>query len=254
MLMIISPAKKLAANLATSLPVTQPLLLDKSQQLIEILRTHNAVQIADLMKLSMNLADLNVQRYHDWHQPFTTDNASAALLMFQGDVYQGMDAASLDGDDMHFAQQHLRILSGLYGLLKPLDLMQAYRLEMGTRLRNARGENLYQFWGEIITQHLNTALHEQGDDTLINLASSEYFKVIQPKALQGSIITPHFKERKNDTYKIIGIHAKRARGLMARFIIKNRLQHPDAIKRFDLAGYRYNEALSSAHDWVFARG
>ncbi len=254
MLITISPAKKL--DTATPAPVsdyTQPEHLDRASELIAVMREKDSFEIAELMKLSMNLADLNMQRYQDWHTPFTPDNAKQALFTFCGDVYQGIDAATLSTDDIVFAQHHLRMLSGLYGVLRPLDLMQPYRLEMGTRLATERGCNLYQFWGDVITDAINRALADQGDDILINLASNEYFSAINPANIRGRIITPVFKELRNGAYRIISFNAKKARGLMSRFIIQRRISDPEAIKSFDLADYAYNEDLSSDDTFVFTR-
>jgi len=254
MLLIISPAKKLDVEKPAALDAfTRPEQLEEAGQLIDILRELDSFQIADLMKLSIKLADLNTARYQQWHTPFTPANAKQAIFAFQGDVYQGMDAASMSEDDINFAQQHLRILSGLYGLLRPLDLMQAYRLEMGTRLNNPRGRDLYAFWGDIITDALNQALTEQGDNILINLASNEYFRAVHPSSLNAEIITPQFKELRGDSYKIISFSAKKARGMMSRYIIQHRLQDPEAIKRFDADGYSFNVELSEGNHWVFSR-
>ncbi|MCU7807516.1 MAG: peroxide stress protein YaaA, partial [Candidatus Thiodiazotropha sp. (ex Semelilucina semeliformis)] len=205
-------------------------------------------------KLSMKLSALNFDRYHDWRMPFTTKNAKQAALAMKGDVYTGLDAESLKVDDLKFAQQHLRILSGLYGVLRPLDLMQPYRLEMGTKLPNEQGKDLYAFWGETITQAINKALKAQGDDILVNLASNEYYKSIKPKLVKGRIITPQFKEKKNGTYRMIGVFAKKARGLMSRYIIENRLEDPEQIKGFKTDGYRFSKQQSKDDQWVFIRG
>ncbi len=253
MRIVISPAKKL--NEGKALPqfaYTQPDFLPQAQMLIDTLQQKDSFEIAELMKLSIKLADLNVSRYQRWHTPFTPDNAKQALFSFAGDVYQGLDAASLSAQDLDFAQSHLRILSGLYGMLRPLDLMQPYRLEMGTKLANPKGNNLYDFWGDTITNQLNKELGS--DDVLINLASNEYFKVIQPKLLCANIITPSFKENKGGSYKVIGIHAKKARGLMSRFIIQHRITDVEAIKAFNADGYAFNPSLSDARTWVFSRG
>lgn len=254
MLIVISPAKTL--DYATP-PVTKthskPDFLKQSQTLINILRNYSALDLAELMKLSMKLAELNFDRYCDWKTPFTPKNAKQAVLAMKGDVYTGLDAENLSEEDLAFAQEHLRILSGLYGVLRPLDLMQPYRLEMGTRLPNDKGKDLYAFWGDTITQALNKTLAKQGDEVLINLASNEYYKSVKPKLVKGRIITPQFKEQKSDGYKMIGVYAKKARGLMSRYIIANRLTDPEAIKGFNVAGYNYNEALSTEDQWVFAR-
>ncbi len=254
MLFTISPAKKL--DYVTPVPVadySQPEQLDKASELIAVMREKDSFEIADLMKLSMQLADLNMQRYQDWHTPFTPDNARQALFAFAGDVYQGIDATTLSTDDIDFAQQHLRILSGLYGVLRPLDLMQPYRLEMGTRLATNHGRNLYQFWGDTITDSINRALADQGDDILINLASKEYFSSINTVNIRGRIITPVFKEYRKGVYRIISFNAKKARGLMSRFIIQHRISDAETIKTFNLADYSYNEELSSEHTFVFTR-
>ena len=206
------------------------------------------------MKLSMKLAELNFERYYDWSPPFTPENAKQAVLAMKGDVYTGLDAESFSEEDFAFAQGHLRILSGLYGVMRPLDLMQPYRLEMGTRLPNEQGRDLYAFWGITITEAVNRDLEAQGDDVLINLASNEYFKSIKPRLVNGRIITPQFKEAKSGGYRMIGVYAKRARGLMSRFIIENRLSDPESIKGFAMDGYRYNGALSQGEKWVFTRG
>jgi len=254
MLIVISPAKKLEMDTPAPTPVhSQPMFLQHSQTLIDVLCKKDSFDIAELMKLSIKLADLNTARYQTWHMPFTTDNAKQALWAFRGDVYQSMEADTLSADHTNFAQSHLRILSGLYGLLRPFDLIQAYRLEMGTRLINPRGKDLYAFWGSIITDALNAALEEQGDNILINLASQEYFKSVQPKHLQGHVITPVFKEHKNGQYKVIGIYAKRARGLMSRYIIQNRLSSPDSLRSFNLDGYSWNAKLSDSQQLVFTR-
>lgn len=254
MLIIISPAKTLDFESASPLNQhSQPLLLEQSQQLIDILRGYSPLALSKLMKISDKLGQLNADRYHQWQLPFTTDNAKQAVYAFKGDVYTGLDSSSLNASDMQFAQQHLRILSGLYGLLRPLDLIQAYRLEMGTRLANPHGDHLYAFWGDMISQHLNHALSEQGDDLVINLASNEYSKAVRPKALQGRILTPVFKEYKQGAYKVIGIHAKKARGLMSRYIIEHQLDKADDLKHFDHGGYAYQADLSNDKEWVFTR-
>ncbi len=254
MLLVVSPAKNLDfdAPLATT-TYTQPALLEHSQLLINECIKLNPAQLSSLMGISDKLAGLNAARFGQWATPFTSDNARAAVLAFNGDVYTGLDAQSFKESDFDFAQQHMRILSGLYGLLKPLDLMQAYRLEMGTKLANDRGTNLYQFWGDIITNELNQALAEQGDEVLINLASNEYFKSVKKKSLKATIITPAFKDWKNGQYKMISFFAKKARGLMARYIIENQVSDVEELKNFDLAGYQYNAEFSQGNDWVFTR-
>jgi uncharacterized protein len=254
MLIVISPAKKLDFESQPQTDdFTYPDCLEDSDELIHNLRNYSAAQLEKLMHLSTNLALLNHQRYHDWNLPFNPQNAKQAVLTFKGDVYAGMNIESFSDESLSFTQDHLRILSGLYGLLRPLDLMQPYRLEMGTRLENQRGKNLYEFWGSKITKLLNQQLKELGQDTLINLASNEYFKSIKINELQGKIITPVFKEKKDDNYKIIGIYAKKARGMMSAFILKNKLDNVEKIKDFKEAGYRYNAELSNETDWIFCR-
>jgi len=254
MLITISPAKKLTfTNPAPISDFTMPALLDKASELITIMCEKDSFEIADLMKISMKLADLNAERYQQWHTPFTPENAKQALFAFAGDVYQGLDAATLKADEIEYAQDHLRILSGLYGVLRPLDLMQPYRLEMGTKLATAYGRNLYQFWGDLITEQLNQALTGQHDDILINLASTEYFSAVNRRKLNGRIITPVFKELRNGTYRIISFNAKKARGLMSRYIISNRIDDPEAMKQFDLADYHFSSELSEDDQFVFIR-
>ena len=255
MLIVISPAKKLDFD---SLPQTDdfsmPDCLDDASELIDTLRPYSVKQLEKLMHLSSNLAQLNHDRYKDWNLPFNPQNAKQAILTFKGDVYAGINIESFSDEDLSFTQDHLRILSGLYGLLRPLDLMQPYRLEMGTRLENERGKNLYEFWGSRITQLINQQLKGSGTDTLVNLASNEYFKSVKTKELNGQIITPVFKEKRDDgSYKIIGIYAKKARGMMSAFILKNKLEDVEQIKEFSEAGYVYNSGLSNKTDWVFSR-
>lgn len=254
MLIIISPAKTLDYTTPVQTQrFSQPELLDESQILIERAHQLSALDIADLMKVSMKLAELNFERFEQWHTPFTSDNARQALLAFKGDVYTGLNAEDFDDADLDFAQNHLRILSGLYGLLRPLDLMQPYRMEMGRSLSNARGKNLYQFWDGRITDAINRQLETDKQPVLINLASNEYFKSVKPKKLTGRLITPNFKEFKNGGYKVIGVHAKKARGMMSRYAIKNRLSNVEDLKSFTDMGYCYNPTLSSESDWIFTR-
>jgi len=254
MLMVISPAKTLdyESPLATE-KYTQPELLAASQQLIDIARQLSPAQIASLMSISDKLAHLNAERFNDWQADFTPDNARQAILAFKGDVYTGLDAGTLEDDDFTFAQQHLRMLSGLYGVLRPLDLMQPYRLEMGIKLSNPQGKDLYSFWGDQLTKVLNDALAAQGDDVLVNLASDEYFKAVKPGSLKGRIVKPVFLDEKNGKFKVISFYAKKARGLMTRYIIRNRLTSVEQLKAFDTDGYFYDEAGSSADELVFKR-
>ena len=254
MLAVVSPAKNL--DFESPIPVdtfTQPAMLDQLDHLVKFCKALSPADIASLMSISDKLSVLNADRFAEFSRPFTPDNARQAMYAFNGDVYTGLDAYSLSERDVTFAQSHLRILSGLYGLLRPLDLMQAYRLEMGTKLATDKGKDLYQYWGEGITQVLNQALAEQGDNVLVNLASNEYFKSVKKKSLEAMIITPNFKDLKNGQYKVISFFAKKARGLMARYIIQNQLTDVEQLKGFDLAGYRFSEEQSSPTDFVFLR-
>ncbi len=254
MLMVISPAKTLDFETPAKTKVsTQPDFLDQSQQLIDELRELSPSDISGLMGISEKLGDLNFDRFLNWHTPFDADNAKQAVLAFKGDVYTGLDAESFNSKEFKFAQKHLRILSGLYGLLRPLDYIQPYRLEMGTKFANEGGDNLYQFWGEQITDAMNAQLKKSKSDVLLNLASNEYFKSIQQKSINADIITPVFKDLKNGKYKIISFYAKKARGLMSAYVIKNQLTDVEDIKQFDTDGYRYNASMSSAREWVFTR-
>jgi hypothetical protein len=254
MLMVISPAKTLDYETAPVTPrYTQPEHLDHAQDLIAQLRDFTPMQIAELMHLSDKLAGLNAARFGSWTKDFTTENAKQALLAFKGDVYTGLNAEDFSEADFDFAQAHLRMLSGLYGVLRPLDLMQPYRLEMGTKLANPRGNNLYDFWGERISGWLNDALAAQGDEVLLNLASTEYFSAVKRKALRARIIDIEFKDLKNGQYKIISFYAKKARGLMARYVIKERVSDPEQLKTFDYQGYAYSAEHSKTDKLVFLR-
>lgn len=254
MLLVISPAKKL--DYETPIPKvrsTQPAMLVQSQALIDDLQQLGPHEVSALMGISDKLGVLNYDRFKQWHTPFTKENARPAVFAFNGDVYAGLNAYGFDADDLKFAQAHLRILSGLYGMLRPLDLMQPYRLEMGTKFASSRGANLYDFWGELISQALNKQLNVLGSKTLVNLASIEYFKAVKLDGLQAEVITPLFKERKNGQYKIISFSAKKARGLMSAYIIRNKLTDAAAIKHFDDEGYGFNPGLSTETEWVFTR-
>ncbi|WP_396621395.1 peroxide stress protein YaaA [Marinobacter sp. W-8] len=253
MLMIISPAKTLdyESPLATETH-TQPDFLDDACELIDQLKELEPHQVSNLMSISDKLGQLNAERFQSWHTPFTLDNARQAVLAFKGDVYTGLDAESFSSEDFSFAQKHLRILSGLYGLLKPLDLMQPYRLEMGTRFENTRGKDLYAFWGSKITDALNQLLASD-DKVLVNLASNEYFKSVQKKHLDARLVTPQFKDWKNGQYKMISFYAKKARGLMCRYAIQNRITQADDLKGFNLDGYYFSEDQSDNNNWVFLR-
>ena len=254
MLVVVSPAKNL--DFESEIPVSQftlPAMLEDTERLMEVCRTLSPADLSSLMKISDKLATLNANRFAEFSTPFSPDNARQAMYAFNGDVYTGLDAYSLDSETVEYAQQHLRILSGLYGLLRPLDLMQAYRLEMGTKLANPEGKDLYAFWDDRITYMLNKALEAQGDNVLINLASNEYFKAVKKKSLDGMIITPTFKDCKNGQYKIISFFAKKARGLMARYILENRVEDVEGLKNFDVDGYVFSEEQSSSTELVFLR-
>ncbi|MEM7340945.1 MAG: peroxide stress protein YaaA [Actinomycetota bacterium] len=256
MLIVVSPAKSL--DYESPLPTSkwsEPQLLDRAAELVEIMATKSPADIKSMMGVSASLAETNFERYQDWHRPFTPDNARPALLAFQGDVYQGMDAANTFGArDYTHAQKTLRILSGLYGVLRPLDLMQPYRLEMGSKLANPAGRDLYAFWGSTITEHLNEALADSpGANVLVNLASNEYFGSVRPDALDAPVITPTFLDEKNGSYKTIAFFAKRARGSMTGWIIRNRVKTIKGLADFDGLGYRFDPDQSSAERPVFIR-
>ncbi|TWR96419.1 peroxide stress protein YaaA [Pseudomonas saxonica] len=254
MLMVISPAKTLDYETPPATArFTLPQYLDHSQVLIEQLRELSPQQIGELMHLSDKLSGLNAARFGSWTPAFTPENAKQALLAFKGDVYTGLNAVDFNEDDFDYAQTHLRMLSGLYGLLRPLDLMMPYRLEMGTKLANARGKDLYAFWGTRISEWLNEALEEQGDDVLLNLASNEYFSAVKKSALNARIINTEFKDLKNGQHKIISFYAKKARGMMSRFVIKERINNPEHLKQFDAQGYRYSTEHSKPDLLVFLR-
>ena len=254
MFFVLSPAKNL--NEKAPAPVkefTQPYLLAEAEILMRQLRELAPQQIAELMHVSDKIALLNAERNAEWHTPFTPDNAKQAVFMFNGDVYEGIAAETLKPEQIQYLQQHVRLLSGLYGVLRPLDLMQPYRLEMGTTFTNTRGKNLYEFWGNIITDLLNDTLAQAGSDTLVNLASQEYFKSVNTKNLKARLITPVFKDEKNGKYKIISFYAKRARGLMVRYAAEHNITAPEMLKNFDYEGYAFNEAASNESEWVFMR-
>lgn len=259
MFMLISPSKSLDFKRAlpaaqhTQPQYTQPQWLDDSALLVERLRTFPPAKLASLMKLSDTLAALAVARYAEWSLPFTPQNARQALFVFTGDVYAGLDALQFDQDDLAWAQRHLGILCGLYGLLRPLDLIQPYRLEMGIRLENSRGKDLYAWWGTRLRDAVSAATAASGSAFLINLASEEYFKAVRAKGLTLPVIHPVFEDWQGGRYKIISFYAKRARGLMARYALKNRIDDPEALKGFDLEGYAHVPAASEGNTWVFRR-
>ncbi|MDG6895812.1 peroxide stress protein YaaA [Volucribacter amazonae] len=254
MLAIISPAKTLDYQSAVpNLHFSQPRFIPQSEQLIQICRQLSPADIASLMHISDKLAGLNAARFAEWQPEHHAQNARPAIYAFKGDVYTGLDVESLSLDDVNFAQQHLRMLSGLYGLLRPLDLMQPYRLEMGTKLVNKQGKDLYAFWGEQITQAIQADLDQQQEKILVNLASDEYYKAVKPALLTAKIIKPVFLDNKNGKYKVISFYAKKARGLMCRYIIQNRLTEVEQLKDFDLGGYWFDATQSSQTEWVFKR-
>ncbi|MCP5029404.1 MAG: peroxide stress protein YaaA [Actinomycetia bacterium] len=256
MLIVVSPAKSL--DFETPLPTrkhSEPLTLDQSEQLVGAMQSKSPADIAAMMHISASLAELNFERFHDWERPFNTENARPAVLAFTGDVYQGMDAWSFTERDFTQAQKVLRILSGLYGVLRPLDLMQAYRLEMGSKLDTDQGSDLYSFWGDRITDQLNADLESSpGPKVLVNLASNEYFASVQHGRVEGRIVTPTFLDAKGDgEHKIVAFFAKRARGAMTGWIIRNRIKSVKALTEFDVNGYRYSPERSSKDNPVFTR-
>jgi cytoplasmic iron level regulating protein YaaA (DUF328/UPF0246 family) len=254
MLAVISPAKRLESDPVPSpVPVTQPVLLSETQELMKITRKLSAAQLQNLMKISDKLADLNHGRFQDFSTPFTPDNAKPAALLFNGDTYLGLDAKTMSPEDLTYAQDHVAILSGLYGLLRPMDLIQPYRLEMGTRLQTPRGANLYAFWGNRITKTVNAMLAGQSEHTIVNLASTEYFSALQPAEIDGRVLTPAFLQIRDGVPKMLGMMAKRARGTMARYICTHRVEHAEGLKDFNEDGYVYREDLSEGDRWVFVR-
>ena len=254
MLALISPAKTL--DYESALPTdahTLPRLLEHSQELIDVSRKLSAADIANLMSVSEKIAKLNVERFNDWQSEFNFSNARQALFAFKGDVYTGLDAYDLNDQHIEFAQNHLRMLSGLYGLLRPLDLMMPYRLEMGTKLQNPRGHNLYQFWGDRITSLINDDLEQANSELLVNIASDEYYKSVIERKIKAEIIKPVFLDQKNGKYKVISFYAKKARGLMARYIIENKLNNAEDLKSFNTDGYYFDAESSLKGELVFKR-
>lgn len=261
MLVVVSPAKNLdytstlpdylASN--ASCPISSPELIEKTKELVERCKDLSPADLSSLMKISDKLAHLNTERFNSFEFPFSEKNARPAMFAFNGDVYTGLAAQTLSEKDTKYAQGHLRILSGLYGVLKPLDLMQPYRLEMGTKLRVNQSENLYQYWDNTITENLNNAISEVKSDILVNLASNEYFHSVNQKAINATLVTPVFKDQKNGTYKIISFFAKKARGLMARYIIQNQIDKIDDLVNFNVDGYKYCSNESTPSKPVFMR-
>jgi uncharacterized protein len=252
-LLLISSSKKLEFEKAAEVPVfSQPAQLREAKELVGLLKKMGLAELASLMAMSEDLAALTAGRYRAWKPPFTPGNARPALLAYSGDAYAGLDAWTMDAEDLAFAQEHLRILSALYGLLRPLDLIQAYRLAMGTRLANAKGADLYAFWRKALTRALGEALAQEGGP-LVNLASGEFARALDLGALPGRIITPVFEDLQGGTYKVVSFHAKRARGRMARFAILGRVRAPEALKAFELDGYSFDPMVSGPDRWVFRR-
>jgi cytoplasmic iron level regulating protein YaaA (DUF328/UPF0246 family) len=252
MLIVLSPAKSLDLDTPPTTDIrTTPQFIDRAAELIRVLKDYSPAQVGALMSISDPLAVLNVTRYASWH-PSHAD-ARQAVMSFDGDVYTGLGARSLKPKALGYLQDHVRILSGLYGLLRPLDQMHPYRLEMGTRLANPRGKDLYAFWGETVTCALNDVLAEKGASALVNLASEEYFRSVKPRLLSVPVITPVFEDWKNGKYKIISFFAKRARGMMARYAAQKGITDPQKLKKFDVDGYVFEKSASSERDWVFRR-
>lgn len=253
MIAVVSPAKNLDFKSERDVPATQPRLLDYTSQLIDVMRAKSVDDVKDLMSISKQLAGLNVHRFKEFKLEHTPENSRPAVFAFNGDVYQGLQAETFDEEKLAFAQKHLRILSGLYGLLRPLDLMQPYRLEMGTKLAFDDFKTLYQYWNDTILNLLLDDLKEQGDDTILNLASNEYFKSLEQNQIPVRVIDVEFKDFKNDKYKIISFYAKKARGLMSRFMIENAITNPEDLKAFDYKGYYFDEANSTENKLAFKR-
>ncbi|MDH5737367.1 MAG: peroxide stress protein YaaA [Gammaproteobacteria bacterium] len=254
MLTIVSPAKTL--DFESKIPTekfSSPAFLDRSRELTSTLKNASPQALCKLMGISKKLGELNAERYQNWSTPFSPENARQAIYAFKGDVYLGLEAEKFNDRDLNFAQKHLRILSGLYGLLKPLDLIQPYRLEMGTRLATSKGKDLYDFWGTSLSTALSADLRGQRNKTLINLSSNEYFKSIDHPEIQSKLIQPVFKDYSKGTYKVMSFFAKKARGMMSHFIIKNRIDTPAQLRDFDRDGYVYNPSLSNDNTWVFTR-
>ena len=254
MLIVLSPAKSL--DLETPVKTrkfSQPEFLADAKRLVKDLKKLNPEELSELMHMSSKLGTLNYERYANWHPPFEKDNARPAIFTFMGDVYLGLEAATFSTADLNYAQKHLRILSGLYGILKPLDLMQPYRLEMGTGFATGKSQDLYEYWGGKLTRSLNNDLAGEKKKIIINLASNEYFNAIQPKNLDATIITPVFKDFSSGKYRFLSFYAKQARGMMAAFIIKHRIRSVEKLKQFDIAGYRYSEQDSTEVKPVFLR-
>lgn len=253
MLIVLSPAKRLDFESAPHVTGhTQPRFLSQARTLVELLKKMDTREIASLMSISDPLAALNAARFGQWQPPFRPRNARQAVLAYAGDVYEGLDAGSLDESDLDWAQKHVRVISGLYGLLRPLDLIQPYRLEMGTRLRNASGVGLYAFWGDRLSRAIDEELASHAAPVLVNLASVEYFKALA--GLRARVVQPVFQQRRPDGWKVVAFAAKRARGTMTRYAIERRIDDPLALQGFDTDGYRFEPTVSTESSWVFRRG
>lgn len=253
MIVLISPAKSLNLSPLHVPNATQPRMLGDTGQLVKIMATKSAKKLQSLMDISPELAAENVMRYKNFDLSHSAEQSKAAIYLFDGEVYKSLESNTLEESDLEFAQIHLRILSGLYGLLRPLDAIQPYRLEMGTKLSNRRGKNLYEFWGNRITEWLNEDLRQSGSEICINLASNEYFKAVNQKKLKGRVINVYFKEQRGDTLSFLSFNAKKARGMMARYIIDHRLRVPEDIKGFDHEGFSYSDPHSTENDWLYVR-
>jgi len=253
MLAVLSPAKKIDFDVEVPEMVTRPQFVKESSALIEGLKELTPAEIGKLMKISPELSDLNYERYHTWKPSFTKKKARPAAFIFDGEAYRGLRAKEMSGQSLAYAQDHLLILSGLYGALRPLDLIHAYRLEMGTKFGVGDAKNLYAFWDDKITKLVNKELRKQEEKVLVNVASNEYFKSIKAKEIKGEVLNCHFKEEKDGGYKAIMVFAKKARGMMARYMIENQIESKEDLKGFDLEGYSFNAALSTENDWTFTR-
>lgn len=253
MLILLSPAKTLDESPINIKDYTEPAFIRDSQTLVQILKKKKKKDLMNLMNVSEKIAELNVERFNSFKTPFNLDNAKPAIFTFKGDVYLGLDATDFSKRDLNFAQKNLRILSGLYGILKPLDLMQSYRLEMGTKLKNKKGKNLYEFWGKKISEQINQDIEKNKDEIILNLASQEYFKAVDLTGLNGKVVHVHFKENRNGTLKVISFNAKKARGAMAKEIIQKRVKSINGLKKLEVMGYQYEKDLSSATDLHFIK-
>jgi len=253
MIVLLSPAKKLTVTGNKPAQFSEPEFINQAQKLIKELQKYTPTKLKKLMKVSTDIAELNVERYANWTENHSLENTKQAVLTFTGEVYNGFQASKLNEAELNYAQEHLRILSGLYGVLKPLDLIREYRLEMGTKLKIGKHANLYSFWGDVIAEKLNDTLKNHSNRTIINLASTEYFKVVNTKKLKADVVTPIFKDGKNGEYKVVMMYAKKARGMMANYIIKNNIDNPAELIGFNEEGYYFNPKISTEKELVFYR-